>query len=263
MLSLEDKALTPPFRGYAMQDWEKLANSPSRQLMMSLKLIDRPSVSLSTLKAAYLALFSLLGPRDGYGYVCGTALAPIRQLIAEPLRRDAIQRYVCQVGEETPDRDILLISQPVPCWLVKIGSQLVNLPFAGHSPISPPHWEWHRLTGGDSVPISTHAFWSFHTFGALRALHVHLTGASKLESLVGFTMSRTLPNGQHLEGTCVRHAGEMAILLCTGAGPPGRRSPSYARRIARRFRRLGSGAKTLRNAKPHRLGVVKCRDSSV
>ena len=226
MLSLEGKALTSPFRGYSEQDWEKLDNSPSRQFTMSLKIVDRALVALSALKAAYLALFSLLGPRDGYEYVRGTALAPVRHLIAERLRRDAIQRYVWEVHEGTPDTDVLLISQPVPCWVVKIGSQLVNLPLAGHSPISAPLWERRRLHGGDSVLISGRASWLFHTFGALRTVHVHLASADKVESLLGLTVSGTLPNGQHLKGTCVRHTGESAILLCTGAGPSGRRSPS-------------------------------------
>ena len=224
MLSPEGKALTPPFRGYSKQDWEKLDNSPSRQFTMTLKIADGALVALSALKAAYLALFSLLGPWEGYEYVRGTALAPVRHLIAERLRRDAIQRYVWEVHEETPDTDILLVSQPVPCWMVKVGSQLVNLPLAGHSPIGAPLWEWHRLDGGDSVLSSGRASWGFQTFGALRAVHVYLAGADKVESLVGLTVSGTLPNGQHLEGTCVRHTGETAILLCTGAGPPGRRS---------------------------------------
>ena len=86
MLSREGKALTTPFGGYSKQDWQALQNSPSRQFTMRLNIPNPAVVAASALKAAYLALFSLLGPLRGYEYVRGKALAPVRQLIADSAR---------------------------------------------------------------------------------------------------------------------------------------------------------------------------------
>ncbi len=61
MLSREGEALTTPFRGYSRRDWEKLDNSPSRKFTMSFSIPNRAGVAASAVKAAYLALFSLLG----------------------------------------------------------------------------------------------------------------------------------------------------------------------------------------------------------
>ena len=214
ILSPDGKALTPPFAGYSKRDLQMLQNSPSRQFTMSVKIPSPAGVAASALKAAYLALFSLLGPGDGYDYIRGDGLLPVRRIIVDPLGDHPIRSYVWEAPTETPDSDILLISQPVPCWVVKIANQLVNLPLAGHSPGGAPLWLWHKLTGSDRAVIVGHASWTFQTFGALRAVHVHLPGADEMESLIGRIITGTLPNTQRLRGTCVRHEGESAILLC-------------------------------------------------
>ena len=149
MLSREGKALTTPFAGYSNRDWEMLDSSPSRQFTMSIKIPNPDVAAASALRAAYLALFSLLG-RLGYDYVCGGALAPVRRLIAEPIR-EGIAKYVDTAPQETPDEDILLITQPVPCWMVKVEGQLVTLPLEAQSNTSTPLWDWHLRTGRNSA----------------------------------------------------------------------------------------------------------------
>ena len=227
MLSREGKALTTPFAGYSKRDWEILENSPSRQFTMSLRIPNRDVVAVSALRTAYLALFSLLGPA-GYEYIRGSALAPVRQLIAGPLR-EGIARYVGAVPQGTPDRDILLITEPAPCWMIKVEGQLVTLPLEGQSQTSAPLWDWHKRTGRNSVPVAGRASWAFQTFGTLQAVPVHLAGADKSGSLVGLWISGKLPHGQLLQGVCIRHAGESAMLLC--ANPVARHS-----RLPRRAR---------------------------
>ena len=214
MLSLSGKALTRPFGGYSKRDWQILQNSPSQQFTMSIKIPNPAAVATSALKAAYLALFSLLGPRDGYDYVRGNALLPVRRIIVDPLGDHPIRSYVWKAPAEAPDNDIMLISRPVPCWVVKIANQIVNLPLAGHSPVSAPLWLWHGQNGNDRVEIAVQASWTFQTFGALRTVHVHLAGADKTESLIGCVITGKLPSGQRLKGICIRHESESAILLC-------------------------------------------------
>ena len=87
MLSLDGKARTPPFAGYSKQDWRDLENSESRSFTMGIKIPHAKAAAASSLKSAYLAMFSLLGEPGGYSYVRGDALTPIRQRIMEPLRR--------------------------------------------------------------------------------------------------------------------------------------------------------------------------------
>ena len=219
MLSREGKPLTTPFRGYSRQDWEKLDNSPSRKFTMGIRIPNRAGVAASAVKAAYLALFSLLGARAGYEYVRGNALAPVRRLIVDPPDHDAIRKYVCKALDKTPDSDILLVSQPFPFWIVKIEKQLVTLPLAGDGPESAPLWQWSRQTGSDRVFVTGLASWPFQTFGALRSVYVHLSGADRVKSLLGLVVRGEPPNGERMEGTCISHTGESAILLCPGAMP--------------------------------------------
>ena len=75
-----------------------LDNSPSRQFTMSVKIANAEVVAASVLRAAYFAVFSLLGPA-GYHYVCGSALAPVRRLIAGPLRK-GIAKFVDTAPQE-------------------------------------------------------------------------------------------------------------------------------------------------------------------
>ena len=212
MLTREGMPLTRPFAGFSSRDWEMLDNSPSRQFTMSVKIANAEVVAASVLRAAYFAVFSLLGPA-GYHYVCGSALAPVRRLIAGPLRK-GIAKFVDTAPQETPDRDILLITQPVPCWMVKVEGQIVTLPLEAQSQASAPLWDWHRRTGRNSARLVAPASWAFHTFGTLHAVRVHLAGAEKSDSLIGLEITGKLPQGQILQGACIRHLGESAVLLC-------------------------------------------------
>ena len=218
MLSQDGKALTQPFAGYSKQDWRDLGNSESRTFTMSIKIPNTKAVAASSLKSAYLAMFSLLGPPGGYSYVRGDALTHIRQLIMEPLKGDAIGEYVIEETEDVPFKNIMLVSEPLSCWVLKFAGHLVVLPPSGDTRIRRPLKELQRLGGGQPLTISGLATWFFSTFGTFGTVSVHLPGAGTAKSLVGLRIRGTLPDGHPLEGTCIRHSGESATLLCPGQG---------------------------------------------
>ena len=216
MLSLDGKALTAPFTGYSKQDWRDLENSESRKFTMNIKIPVPNAVAASSLKSAYLAMFSLLGPRGGYSYVEGGALTPIRQRIMEPLKNDNIREYVIKAPNDVSIKDIMLVNEPVPCWMLKIADHLVVLPLSGDSGISQPLKELEGLGGAQPLTISGLASWCFSNFGAFYTVSVRLAGADPAKSLLGLSIRGTLPNGHPLEGTCIGHAGESATLLYPG-----------------------------------------------
>ena len=214
MLSLDGKALTPPFAGYSKQDLQDLQNSESRKFTMSIKIPNAKAVAASSLKSAYLAMFSLLGPFGGYSYIRGDTLTPIRKRIMESLKDGAIGEYVVKAPEDLSCKDIMLVSEPLQCWMLKIARHLVVLPLSGDSWISRPLRELRELGGGQHLTLSSLASWSFSTFGDLGTVRVHLPGADTAKSLLGLHISGTLPNGRPLEGACISHSGESATLLC-------------------------------------------------
>ena len=214
MLSLEGKALTPPFGGYSKRDFQDLKNSASRKFSMTIRIPNAKDVAASSLKSAYLALFSLLGQHGGYAYAQGGALMPIRQRIMDPLKDNTIGEYVIKAPDDLSLKDIALVSEPLPCWVVKITDHLVVLPISGNSRITQPLKEFERLGKGDAIMLSGSASWRFSKFGAFQAVPVHLPGADAGNSLLGFGVRGTMPNGRPLEGTCISHRGESAMLLC-------------------------------------------------
>ena len=214
MLSLDGKELTPPFAGYSKQDLRDLENTESRSFTMSIRIPDAKAVAASSLKSAYLAVFSLLGPPGGYSYIRGDALTPIRQRIMGPLKDGAIGEYVIKAPDDISLQAIMLAREPLSCWLLKIAGHLVVLPLSGDSRTSQPLRELQRLSGGQPLAIAGLASWSFSTFGAFGTVPVHLAGADTAKSLVGLRIGGTLPNGRRLEGTCISHSGESATLLC-------------------------------------------------
>ena len=214
LLSSDGKALTPPFAGYSKQDIRDLQDSESRRFTMSLKIPNEKAVAASSLKSAYLALFSLLGSPGGYSYIQGDALTPIRQRFIEPLKDGVIGEYAMKAPEDVSLKDIMLVSDPLPHWIVSITDYLVILPLTGDSRTGQPLQELRKLSGGQSVAVNGHASWSFSTFGGFRTIPVHLAGADSAKSLVGRDIHGTLPNGRPLQGTCISHTGESATLLC-------------------------------------------------
>ena len=154
MLSLEGKALTRPFAGYSRQDWRDLEKSGSRTFSMSIRIPDAKAVAASSLRSAYLAMFSLLGPRFGYAYVQGGTLTPIRQRIMDPLKHSAIAEYVIKAPDDVPRNDIALVKEPLACWLLKIADHLVVLPTWRRQPNQPAA----EGTGEVGRGASRHAF---------------------------------------------------------------------------------------------------------
>ena len=214
MLSLDGKALTPPFAGYSKQDLRDLEETESRSFTMSFRIPDEKPVAASSLKSAYLAVFSLLGPPSGYSYIRGDALSPIRQRIMEPLKDGTIGEFVIKAPDDVSLKDIMLVSDPLSCWILKIAGHLVVLPLSGDSPTSQPLREMRKLSDGQPLAISSLASWSFSTFGEFGTVPVHLAGADTAKSLVGLLIRCTLTNGHPFEGTCISHSGEFATLLC-------------------------------------------------
>ena len=191
-----------------------MASSESRAFTMSVKIPHVGAIAASALKSAYLAIFSLLGPRGGYTYVQGKAVAPVRRRITEPLGDDAVGEYVIDVPDDASSDDIMLVSDPLSCWALRIARQLVFLPLTDDDSISQPLRALRESSGGKRLSISGFASWAFCTFGTLGTVPVHLAGADTVDSLIGREIRGKLPNGCPLEGTCIRHAGESATLLC-------------------------------------------------
>ncbi len=214
MLSLDGRELTQAFAGYTEQDLRNLENTESRNFTMSFRIPDKSAVAASSLKSAYLAVFSLLGRPGGYSYVQGDALTPIRQRFLEPPNGGDLGQYVIKAPDDGSLKDIILASEPLSCWIVKIARHLVILPLSGDSQTSQPLRELRRLCEGQLLEVTGLASWSFATFGTFGTVPVHLAGADTAESLVGLGISATLSNGRPLEGTCINHSGESATLLC-------------------------------------------------
>ena len=208
-LSQYGKPLTTPFAQFTAQEIWK-----ARTFTFTVPLHDRVAAAASSLKAGYLAVFSLLGPDAGYDYVRGSALQPIREHILDPHRPSDFRIILADNPDKAPDKDILLASQPVPCWLVRIRCRFVVLPHTGDSPTRHPLPTPSGKTMCHTVSVTGSASWSFQSFGALTSLRVHLAGADTMKSLVGLSIRGTLPSGQGAHGVCIRHVGESAILLC-------------------------------------------------
>ena len=213
-LSKEGKEITPAFGGYTQQDMRKLRDSKSGTFTMSLRIPNRQAVATSWLKSAYLAVFSLLGPVEAYEYVRSKALVTVRQQILDPLNHGAAGNYVDVGLGDIPNKDILLVADPVPCWMIKIDDKIVVLPLDGDNTVDEPLSELRRCADAKSLLCRANASWMFQTFGKFNTIGVHLEGADRMGSLLGLTIRGILPNGRAVEGTCIRHMGEYATLLC-------------------------------------------------
>ena len=187
-LSGDGKELTPAFGGYSQQDIRNLKESESGTFTMSLKIPNQEVVATSWIKAAYLAIFSLLGPSEGYEYVCAESLTTVRRQMLDPLNQRKAGTYVINWTEDAPDRDIMLVSRPVPCWIVKIENKIVLLPCNWDNPSGEPLSELKRYGGSEPVLCRGDASWMFQTFGTFQSIRVHLDAASGMGSLVGLTI---------------------------------------------------------------------------
>lgn len=222
-LTDDGKPITTPFRQFTAEDMKALENSPSRQFTMSVRIPNAKALAASSLKTAYLAMFALLGPVEGYEYVRGPALRTVRERILHPLQHDDTWKFLTDVPDDAPapDKDISLIKTPVPCWLIRsqtrrVQGRFVVLPCSGDSATSEPLLDWGKRTKAKMADIVTGPSWSFQTFGALRTIRAHLQGADRVPSLLGLGISGTRPDGRLEQGVCIRHVGERVTLLCKG-----------------------------------------------
>ena len=223
MLSPEGKALTPPFRGFTKDDFDRLDRAGGR-FTMSVPVSDPRLVAVSSIKSAYLALFSLFGSTGGYDYVRGRALARVRRLLLDPVRyaKEDAAKFVQSVpegGRLEPrgwaEPDIMLVTEPHACWMVRVRDHLVYLPSDANGNESAPLSEWYiKKLGGRTAQVAVAASWMFQEFGLSRAVPVHLAGADRHDSLVGRGIVGTLPDGKPLKGVCVSLVGKSAVLLC-------------------------------------------------
>ena len=215
-MSLDGKALTPPFARYSEQDWQNLKNSESGSFTMSISIPNPKAVATSSLKSAYLALFSLMGPIGGYIYAQGDAIVPIRQQITNPLKGNSVGEYVMKAPDDNPLKDIMLVSEPLPCWILRVSEHLVFLPLCGDGEIDQPLLELENMGKGKPLSFVNPASWPFVKFGAFSTVRLHLAGADPAKSMIGLQVRGKLPNGHWLEGTCINQIGESAALLCSG-----------------------------------------------
>ena len=223
MLSPEGKELTPPFRGFTKDDFDRLDRSDGR-FTMSVRLADPRLVAVSAIKSAFLALFSLFGSTGGYDYVGGRALADARRLLLDPVRyaKQEAGKYVQSVPKDgrfapegRPEPDIMLVIEPHACWMVRVRDHLVYLPSDRNGDESAPLSDWYiKKLGGSTAQVTVAASWMFQEFGVSRAVPVHLAGADRHNSLVGRSIVGTLPDGKLLTGVCVSLVEESAVLLC-------------------------------------------------
>ncbi|MDE0000259.1 MAG: hypothetical protein OXQ89_21150 [Rhodospirillaceae bacterium] len=225
MLAREGKELTPPFRGFTKGDFDRLRRAGGR-FTMSLAVANPHLVAVSAIKSAYLALFSLFGPTGAYDYVGGRALADVRRLLLDPgdhAEKEAgkyaqfVPNAERLAPEGRPEPDILLVTEPHACWIVRVGDHNVYLPLEGNGNESAPLSDWYiRKLGGSGAQLRVSEAWTFQQFGALRTVSVHLAGAERwVESLVGREIGGNLPDGKPLKGVCVSLVGESAVLLCS------------------------------------------------
>ena len=135
------------------------------------------------LKAGYLAVFSLLGTK-GYEFARSRALIPIRRQILHPLATKNVGRFVTKPLSYQTDTegDIILIANPVQCWVILVKDHVVVLPCSDTTPDEPLE-ELGRQNGGTIGGV-----WRFHSFGAVRSLGVRLQGAEKGPVLIGMTI---------------------------------------------------------------------------
>ena len=83
--------------------------------------------SVPWLKAAYLSVFSLLGPY-GYRYAQGEAIEPVRRQIMEP-NKEILRPFHFPAPPEWQHEDGVAISRTQrPCWVVKMRDWFVLLP---------------------------------------------------------------------------------------------------------------------------------------
>ena len=214
-LSPDGKTVISSGGRYTEQDIQNLKNSESGEFTLSFKIPDPISVSTSSLKSAYLALFSLLGPNGGYFYAHGDAVTPIRQQIMNPIQDNSVRKYVTGAPDDKPLGDILLISKPLPCWIVKVSKQLVFLPLCGDDGIGQPLFTLRNLNKRKSLSFVSPASWPFVRFGTFSTVGVHLVGADSVNSVFGLSVHGQLPNGRWREGICINQLGESATLLCS------------------------------------------------
>ena len=132
-----DMAGTPPMTGY----WTRGGNggllvrgrlgvepkiTSDTKFQISFKLPEPRVATMSYLRAAYLAVFSLLGPH-GYRYAQGKALLRVREQIVCP-DEQIIDHFACKVGGFNLPGEAIIMSREKQHWAVKIGNCVVLLP---------------------------------------------------------------------------------------------------------------------------------------
>ena len=136
------------------------------------------NVELDKLQVLEMAVIGNVSSLVGKRLKCLTvALTPIRRIITEQLKNDTIGDYVTKAkDDDVPFKDIMLVREPVSCWILKIADHLVVLPLRGDSPTSQSLQELQRLSGGQLLSVEG-IWWSFTPFGTLGTVPVHLAGA--------------------------------------------------------------------------------------
>ena len=111
------------------------------------------------LKAAYLAVFSLLGVY-GYRYAEGAATAEIRRQLMEP-ERTITSVFLADISSWQGPEGIA-VSGEVPGWIVKLGDRVILLPGGWDKKLS----EWIAGRQGEPITAGGAPVWPLCKFGA-------------------------------------------------------------------------------------------------
>ncbi len=112
------------------------------------------------LKAAYLAVFSLLG-EQGYGYAQGAAIERVRRQIMKP-EETVIDHFDFYAPASWKAEDgILMNREQKPCWIVKMGDHMVFLPQSWDTSL-------YECTKSFRIQFGGGPLWRLARFGRIR-----------------------------------------------------------------------------------------------
>ncbi len=117
-------------KGILERDFANAIKATGR-LDLSFKMPTARRASVPWLKAAYLTVFSLLGPFCGYRYAKSEALEGVRRQIRSPGEEiiDGFSLQLDESGGSQPQFVVVACPDP-PCWAVLMGDCIVRLPMA-------------------------------------------------------------------------------------------------------------------------------------
>ena len=111
------------------RDFTHAVKPEGRRIELSWRVPTAHGVGVPWLKAAYLTVFSLLGPVCGYRYAKSEALESVREQIRSPGEKiiHGFSMKLDESGGPRPQFVVVACPDP-PCWAVLMGDCIVRLP---------------------------------------------------------------------------------------------------------------------------------------